>query len=89
MTIMYWSICFLPLSHGPTIQLSVYPCKKGVLVIVHGYVYAPTYVWLAGVYLTYISHHGVGLVQLGVTESCCCCVTECSLTSQPGLPTYI
>ena len=32
------------------------------------YVYAPTYVWLAGVYLTYVLHHGVGLVQLGLLK---------------------
>ena len=40
------------------------PCKKGVLVIVHGLsMLQPT--WLAGVYLTYVLHHGIGLVQLG------------------------
>ena len=27
-----------------------------------------SYVWLAGVYLTYVLHHGIGLVELGLLK---------------------
>ena len=39
--------------------------------------------------LTSILHHEMGLVQLGFIENCSYCVTECSLTSQPWLPTDV
>ena len=37
--------------------------------------------------LTPVLHHEIGLLQLGFIENCSYCVTECSLTSQPLLPT--
>ena len=39
--------------------------------------------------LTSVLHHEIGLVQFGVIENCSYCVTECSLTSQPRLPTDV
>ena len=39
--------------------------------------------------LTPVLHHEIGLVQLGVIKNCRYCVTECSLTSQPWLPTDV
>ena len=39
--------------------------------------------------LTSVLHHEIGLVQFGVIENCRYCVTECSLTSQPWLPTNV
>ena len=73
MTILYWSICFLPLSHAPTTQVSVYPCKKGVLVIVHGLSMFQRMVgWgLSHVCLTSWNWP----CTVGFIESCGCCVT--------------
>ena len=39
--------------------------------------------------LTSVLHHEIGLVQLGFIENCSYCVSECSLTSQPWLPTDV